>query len=131
MIKDLEAVIGYRFRNISLLQNALTHSSYANERWHNSLLSNERLEFLGDSVLSVVVANYLFHHSTRPEGELSRMRASMCQNGEDTEIQNGRKQHDRHHDLYPFFHMITPYKRMRDKKSIAWIFRFEKVDYAS
>ena len=51
MIKDLEAVIGYRFRNISLLQNALTHSSYANERWHNSLLSNERLEFLGDSVL--------------------------------------------------------------------------------
>ena len=48
MIKDLEAVIGYRFRNISLLQNALTHSSYANERWHNSLLSNERLEFLGD-----------------------------------------------------------------------------------
>ena len=60
-----------------------------------------------------------------------RLRASMCQNGEDTEIQNGRKQHDRHHDLYPFFHTITPYKRMRDKKSIAWIFRFEKVDYAS
>ena len=39
---------------------------------------NERLEFLGDSVLSVVVANYLFHHSTRPEGELSRMRASLA-----------------------------------------------------
>ena len=48
MLKDLEAVIGYHFRNISLLQNALTHSSYANERWHNTLLSNERLEFLGD-----------------------------------------------------------------------------------
>ena len=46
MLKDLEAVIGYHFRNISLLQNALTHSSYANERWHNSLLSNERLERL-------------------------------------------------------------------------------------
>ena len=45
MIKELETAIGYRFRNISLLQNALTHSSYANERWHNSLLSNERLEF--------------------------------------------------------------------------------------
>ena len=43
MIKDLEEAIGYRFRNISLLQNALTHSSYANEHWHNSLLSNERL----------------------------------------------------------------------------------------
>ena len=47
MIKDLEEAIGYHFQNISLLQNALAHSSYANERWHNSLLSNERLEFLG------------------------------------------------------------------------------------
>ena len=47
MIKDLEKAIGYQFRNISLLQNALAHSSYANERWHNRLLSNERLEFLG------------------------------------------------------------------------------------
>ena len=56
MLKDLEAVIGYKFRNISLLQNALTHSSYANERWHNGLLSNERLEFLGDSVLGMLVA---------------------------------------------------------------------------
>ena len=54
MIKDLEKAIGYSFRNIQLLQNALTHSSYANERWHNSLLSNERLEFLGDSVLGTV-----------------------------------------------------------------------------
>ena len=54
MIKDLEAAIGYRFHNIALLQNALTHSSYANERWHNSLKSNERLEFLGDSVLGMV-----------------------------------------------------------------------------
>ncbi len=43
MIKDLEAAIGYRFQNLTLLQNALTHSSYANERWHNSLLSNEWL----------------------------------------------------------------------------------------
>ena len=56
MIKDLEAAIGYQFHNISLLQNALTHSSYANERWHNSLLSNERLEFLGDSILGMLVA---------------------------------------------------------------------------
>ena len=45
MIKDLEDAIGYRFQNITLLQNALTHSSYANERWHDSLKSNERLEF--------------------------------------------------------------------------------------
>ena len=78
MIKDLEAAIGYRFRNITLLQNALTHSSYANERWHNSLKSNERLEFLGDSILGMVVAEYLYtQFPDRPEGELTRMRADM------------------------------------------------------
>ena len=78
MIKDLEKAIGYQFRNISLLQNALTHSSYANERWHNSLLSNERLEFLGDSILGMAVAAYLYHNfPDRPEGELTRMRADM------------------------------------------------------
>ncbi len=78
MIKDLETAIGYRFHNIQLLQNALTHSSYANERWHNSLLSNERLEFLGDSVLGMLVAEYLYKtFPDRPEGELTRMRADM------------------------------------------------------
>ena len=78
MIKDLEAAIGYRFHNIALLQNALTHSSYANERWHNSLLSNERLEFLGDSILGMLVAEYLYRtFPGRPEGELTRMRADM------------------------------------------------------
>ena len=78
MIKDLEEAIGYRFRNISLLQNAVTHSSYANERWHNGLLSNERLEFLGDSVLGMLVADYLYRNfPNRPEGELTRMRADM------------------------------------------------------
>ena len=78
MIKDLEKAIGYQFRNISLLQNALTHSSYANERWNNSLLSNERLEFLGDSVLGMLVADYLYRTvPDRPEGELTRMRADM------------------------------------------------------
>ena len=78
MIRDLETAIGYQFQNIQLLQNALTHSSYANERWHNSLLSNERLEFLGDSVLGMLVAEYLFHNfPNRPEGELTRMRADM------------------------------------------------------
>ena len=78
MIKDLEVAIGYRFQNIQLLQNALTHSSYANERWHNSLLSNERLEFLGDSVLGMLVAEYLYHSfPNRPEGELTRMRADL------------------------------------------------------
>ena len=76
MIKDLETALGYRFSNITLLQNALTHSSYANERWHNSLLSNERLEFLGDSVLGMLVAEYLYRSfPDRTEGELTRMRA--------------------------------------------------------
>ena len=78
MISDLETAIGYRFTNITLLQNALAHSSYANERWHNSLKSNERLEFLGDSILGMVVAEYLYHKfPDRPEGELTRMRADM------------------------------------------------------
>ena len=78
MIKDLEAAIGYRFKNITLLQNALSHSSYANERYHDSLMSNERLEFLGDSILGMVVADYLYRNfPDRPEGELTRMRADM------------------------------------------------------
>ena len=78
MIKELETAIGYRFRNITFLQNALTHSSYANERWHNSLMSNERLEFLGDSILGMLVAEYLYRNfPDRPEGELTRMRADM------------------------------------------------------
>ena len=78
MVKDLESAIGYRFQNITLLQNALTHSSYANEYWHNSLKSNERLEFLGDSTLGMVVAEYLYRNfPERPEGELTRMRADM------------------------------------------------------
>ena len=78
MIKDLETAIGYRFQNITLLQNALSHSSYANERWHDSLKSNERLEFLGDSILGMVTAEYLYRNfPERPEGDLTRMRADM------------------------------------------------------
>ena len=78
MIKDLEAAIGYTFKNITLVQNALAHSSYANERWHDSLKSNERLEFLGDSVLGMVVAEHLYRNfPDRPEGELTRMHADM------------------------------------------------------
>ena len=78
MIKDLEVALGYRFQNITLLQNALTHSSYANEHWHDSLKSNERLEFLGDSILGMVVAEFLYQtFPNRPEGELTRMRADM------------------------------------------------------
>lgn len=78
MIRELEDAIGYRFRNISLLQNALAHSSYANERWHDSLKSNERLEFLGDSILGMVVAEYLYRNfPERPEGMLTKIRADL------------------------------------------------------
>ena len=78
MIKDLEKAIGYSFQNITLLQNALAHSSYANERWHDGRKSNERLEFLGDSILGMVTAEFLFRtFPDRLEGDLTRMRADM------------------------------------------------------
>ena len=74
---ELEEKIGYTFRNPQLLEQALTHSSFANEgkkHGHN----NERLEFLGDSVLSVIVARHLFlTYKDLPEGELTKLRASL------------------------------------------------------
>ena len=74
--EELQQVLHYQFRNPALLRIALTHTSYANES-KVPTTHNERLEFLGDSVLSVVAADYLFHQSDRPEGELTRMRASL------------------------------------------------------
>ena len=68
--------LGYRFRDPRLLEKALTHSSYANEGRHG-LESNERLEFLGDSVLGFVAAKYLFEKETGPEGELTKLRAAV------------------------------------------------------
>ena len=78
---ELENRIGYKFNNVDLLERALSHSSYANER-HFSKESNERLEFLGDSVLGIISAEYYFtHFSHVPEGELTKMRAaSVCEN---------------------------------------------------
>ena len=73
----LEETIGYAFQNPSLLTNALTHSSYANESGRH-VQSNERLEFLGDAVLSIVVSDHLFRHFTHlPEGELTKIRSSL------------------------------------------------------
>lgn len=72
---EFEKIIGYTFKNKELLHEALSHSSYANEH-HRS--SNERLEFLGDSVLSIVVSEHLFTHFKHlPEGELTKIRASL------------------------------------------------------
>ena len=76
-MEDLQKRIGYTFKNTDLLTEALTHSSYANEK-RKGRNSNERLEFLGDSVLSIVVSQYLFEHFTHlPEGELTKIRASL------------------------------------------------------
>lgn len=74
--RQLEQALHHHFDNIALLRTALTHTSYANEA-KVPTQHNERLEFLGDSVLSIVTADYLFHESDRPEGELTRMRASL------------------------------------------------------
>ena len=68
--------LGYTFRDPSLLQTALTHSSYANER-RKPEPYNERLEFLGDSVLGLVTAVYLFRKTDAPEGELTKLRAAL------------------------------------------------------
>ncbi|MBR3968919.1 MAG: ribonuclease III [Clostridia bacterium] len=76
-MQTLEARLKYKFNNIGLLKNALVHSSYANEVRGNTH-SNERLEFLGDSVLSIIVADHIYHKFPNlPEGELTRMRASL------------------------------------------------------
>lgn len=72
----LEQTLRYTFKDKELLKRALTHTSYANEA-RTPTRHNERLEFLGDSVLSVVAADHLFHQYDRPEGELTRMRASL------------------------------------------------------
>ena len=75
-LKQLEQKLGHTFASRALLETALTHTSYANEARRRTK-HNERLEFLGDSVLSIVVAEYLFTHKNMPEGELTRMRASL------------------------------------------------------
>ncbi len=74
----LESLIGYEFKDKSLLKQALTHSSYANEQKINRSGDYERLEFLGDAVLEVVSSEFLFHkYPDLPEGKLTKLRASM------------------------------------------------------
>ena len=76
-IGKAEKIIGYEFKNKELLKKALCHSSYSNEQ-KNGLQSNERLEFLGDSVLSLIAAQFLFfEHKNLPEGELTKARSSL------------------------------------------------------
>ncbi len=77
-LKELQKRIGYNFKDESLLRTALTHSSYANEKLNNGDC-NERLEFLGDSVLGVITADYFYHnHNHLPEGEMTKKRAACA-----------------------------------------------------
>ena len=77
-MQPLEETLGYTFRDPALLDNALTHRSYANENRSKGSQSNERLEFLGDSVLGMVTADYLYRtHPDLPEGDLTRTRAAL------------------------------------------------------
>ncbi len=77
-MEEFQERIGYRFRNRHLLTQALTHSSYANERHMSRLSNNERPEFLGDAVLELVTSEFLYEkYPACPEGELTRLRASI------------------------------------------------------
>ena len=77
-MKELEKKLNYTFKNSELLKNALTHSSYANENRAEGISSNERLEFLGDSVLGFVTAMHLYSmQPTLSEGKMTRLRAEL------------------------------------------------------
>ncbi len=77
-LKEFQEKIGYTFRNEGLLRQALTHSSYANEKYMKKLSDNERLEFLGDAVLELSSSEFLYkHYEELPEGKLTTLRASI------------------------------------------------------
>ena len=77
-LENLEKTIGYEFQNKKLLEQAMTHSSYANEKRLGKIGCNERLEFLGDAVLELVSSEFLYgRHPSLPEGELTKKRAAM------------------------------------------------------
>ena len=77
-LSDLEKKIGYRFREFSLLEHAMRHSSFCNEQKMDKLQNNERMEFLGDAVLELVTSEFLYtKYPKMPEGEATRKRASM------------------------------------------------------
>lgn len=78
MLTELQNLIGYSFKNQRYLENALTHSSYANEHRTRGIVCNERLEFMGDSVLGFVCAELLYEkYPHKPEGELSKIRSAL------------------------------------------------------
>ena len=81
-MKNLERNIDYKFKNPELLRTALTHSSYANENRASGTVCNERLEFLGDSVLGMTVADHLYRtFPNMPEGDMTKLRAELVCEG--------------------------------------------------
>ncbi len=77
-LKKFQKLIGYTFKNEQLLKQALTHSSYANEKHLKKLSDNERLEFLGDAVLEVISSEFLYqNYPNLTEGQLTKLRASI------------------------------------------------------
>ena len=81
-LKQFEHQSGYVFKDLTLLRKAFTHSSYANEHRAHQVPCNERLEFLGDAVLNIIISDYIFcTYPALPEGELTRIRASVVCEG--------------------------------------------------
>lgn len=81
MVESLAKKIGIKFNNIELLRQAVTHRSYLNENRDYALDHNERLEFLGDAVLELIITEYLYNNYKNPEGELTSWRSALV-NGE-------------------------------------------------
>ena len=78
VVDDMQRKLNYTFNHTLFLEEALTHSSYANEHRNERVKDNERLEFLGDAILDLIISDYLFKkHPEMPEGDLSKIRASI------------------------------------------------------
>lgn len=81
-LMELEKIIGYQFNNTNNLKEAITHRSFANEHRNHQMKDNERLEFLGDAILDLIISKYLFDkYPVMPEGDLSKVRASIVCEG--------------------------------------------------
>lgn len=81
-LMELEKIIGYKFNDMNNLKEAITHRSFANEHRNSQLKDNERLEFLGDAILDLIISKYLFDkYQAMPEGDLSKIRASIVCEG--------------------------------------------------
>jgi ribonuclease-3 len=76
-MREIQGIIGYKFKNKSLIRTAMTHSSYANENKSSGVKSYERLEFLGDAILGFITGEFLFRNRQNAEGDLARMRAAL------------------------------------------------------